>query len=78
MNKIRTSSNVLMGSDASYTYTADYFREPAKGSMTEWYANDFCAKAYSRCLSINLRVFPLVEAYDILKIFGAFSPQWVY
>ena len=71
-----TITTTTAASDASYVYT--FTRRPVEGSMVEWYENEFVAKAHSRCLSINLRVFPLVDAYDILKIFGAFSPQWVY
>jgi hypothetical protein len=59
----------------SYAYTVT--REPVEGTMVEWYENEFVARARDRSQSISLRAFPLVEAYHILKIFGAFSPLWV-
>jgi type II restriction/modification system DNA methylase subunit YeeA len=61
----------------SYTYTFTLSRAPTRGSMVEWYENEFVARAHDRSFSLNLRIFPLVEAYHILKIFGAFSPLWV-
>jgi hypothetical protein len=61
--------------DDGYVFTVT--RTPVEGSLVEWYENEFTTKAHNRDLSIDLKVFPLVEAYHILKIFGAFSPLWV-
>ena len=58
----------------SYTYTT--VERPTPGSMTAWYVNEFVAKSGTG-FSVNLRVFPLTVAFDLLKAFGAFSPKWV-
>ena len=56
----------------SYVYTIS---RPV--SMVEWYENEFHARADVREYSIKLNTFSLPMAYELLKFFGAFRPQWV-
>lgn len=57
----------------SYVYTIT--REPRPGSMAEWYANEFRARAVPH-FSTKLDTVPLPQAYELLRLFGAFYPQW--